>query len=69
MVFICQVKPHARPVPEMAAPLGGHARPGLAGAACAVDAVVAAHENPPCVDRTDAGPFLAVDGFEGPLTW
>jgi segregation and condensation protein A len=26
-------------------------------------------EDPPRVDRTDAAPVLAVDGFEGPLDW
>ena len=28
-----------------------------------------AWEDPPRVDRTDAAPVLAVDGFEGPLDW
>src|ERR1700743_1579625 len=30
---------------------------------------VAAWEDPPRVDRSDAAPGLAVDGFEGPLDW
>jgi segregation and condensation protein A len=34
----------------------------------AIDAV-AAWEDPPRIDRTDAAPVLVVDGFEGPLDW
>jgi segregation and condensation protein A len=30
---------------------------------------MSAWEDPPRVDRTDAAPVLAVDGFEGPLDW
>jgi segregation and condensation protein A len=40
-----------------------------AGAAQPVDAAVAAWEDPPRVDRTDAAPILTVDGFAGPLDW
>jgi segregation and condensation protein A len=32
-------------------------------------AAASAWEDPPRVDRTDAAPVLAVDGFEGPLDW
>jgi segregation and condensation protein A len=34
-----------------------------------VDAAVFDWEDPPRVDRSDAAPVLAVDGFEGPLDW
>jgi segregation and condensation protein A len=34
-----------------------------------VDAAVSDWEDPPRVDRSDAPPVLAVDGFEGPLDW
>jgi segregation and condensation protein A len=34
-----------------------------------VDAAVSDWEDPPRVDRSDAAPVLAVDGFEGPLDW
>ena len=40
-----------------------------AGVVESADAMVSAWEDPPRVDRTDAAPVLAVDGFEGPLTW
>jgi segregation and condensation protein A len=39
------------------------------GVTRAGDAAVAAWEDPPRADRTDSGPVLAVDGFEGPLDW
>jgi segregation and condensation protein A len=42
---------------------------GSASAAPVLDAAVAAWEDPPRVDRTEAAPILAVDGFEGPLDW
>jgi segregation and condensation protein A len=34
-----------------------------------VDAAVSDWEDPPRVDRSDAAPVLAVDGFAGPLDW
>jgi segregation and condensation protein A len=34
-----------------------------------VDAAVCDWEDPPRVDRSDAMPVLAIDGFEGPLDW
>jgi segregation and condensation protein A len=34
-----------------------------------VEAAVSDWEDPPRVDRSDAAPVLAVDGFEGPLDW
>jgi segregation and condensation protein A len=34
-----------------------------------VDAAVSDWEDPPRVDRSDAPPILAADGFEGPLDW
>jgi segregation and condensation protein A len=40
-----------------------------AGVVESADAMVSAWEDPPRVDRTDAAPVLAVDGFEGPLDW
>lgn len=40
-----------------------------ASTALVTDAVVSAWEDPPRVDRTDAAPLLAVNGFEGPLDW
>jgi segregation and condensation protein A len=35
----------------------------------AIDATVSGWEDPPRIDRSDAAPVLAVDGFEGPLDW
>jgi segregation and condensation protein A len=37
--------------------------------ALGADEPVASWEDPPRIDRTDAAPILAVDGFEGPLDW
>jgi segregation and condensation protein A len=38
-------------------------------AEAAIDATVSGWEDPPRIDRSDAAPVLAVDGFEGPLDW
>jgi segregation and condensation protein A len=40
-----------------------------ASVAASAGAAAFAWEDPPRVDRTDAAPVLAVDGFEGPLDW
>jgi hypothetical protein len=40
-----------------------------ASAIRSAEASVSAWEDPPRVDRSDAAPVLAVDGFEGPLDW
>jgi segregation and condensation protein A len=42
---------------------------GSAGEAGAGDEAVSDWEDPPRLDRSDAAPVLAVDGFEGPLDW